>query len=552
MTGNVGGGQWSGESERAASVRAAGLPRRGNLVLLLPAQPLLTVSSSVPPPDNTRPLTATSGLTSGESRELLEEVSDSIPALISYLSVDGRYRFANRAYLDWFGVTPAEIIGRPVVEVVGESMWNASLPRFQEALAGHRVDYEVEAHYRYGTRRWVHVTYTPHRSPDGSVAGVVAMVSDITARKTAEEAARAANERMQLAISMAKAGTWDYDMVAGKLYWSDSHFRLLGLEPTPSREATMDMWQSRLPPEDLARFMAERQRAEREHGTLDTVYRIRRANGQFMWARATGRFLYDDAGKPVRFVGVFYDINESKETEQRLEKLVDERTAALRVKLSELEAFSYSLSHDLRGPLRSMYGFAKVLLTDYAPKLDDDARDYLRRIERGAQRLDQLVRDVLAYSQVAKDKYERMPIDLSVVVADVVHTLGNAKARFDIESPLPTVLGHGALLQQIFSNLLDNAVKFVRGGETAVVRVYARREGQFVRIFVEDEGIGVAPQHIERIFEIFGRVHAEGEYPGTGIGLAIVSKAAERLGGRVGVESNGTRGARFWVDLLPA
>lgn len=487
----------------------------------------------------------------GEDHELLFVVSDAIPALISYLSPDARYRFANRAYLDWFGVRPSELIGREVRELVGDAMWALAEPHFRQALAGQKIQFEAEAAYRLGARRWVHVSYSPHRRPDGSVAGVVAMVSDITPRRAAEEARRAAEERMQLAISMAGAGTWDYDLVAKKLHWSDSHFRLLGLEPTPNREATMDMWQSRLPAEDLARFMAERERAERERTTLDTVYRIRRANGQYMWARATGRFLYDDAGRPVRFVGVFYDINESKETEKRLERLVDERTAALRVKLAELEAFSYSLSHDLRGPLRTMYGFAKVLLEDHAPELDPEAQGHLKRIERGAARLDQLVRDVLAYSQVAKENFERAPVDLGTVVADVVHTIDNGAVRFEVETPLPTVLGHGALLQQIFSNLLDNAVKFARRGECAVVRVYARPNGKFVRIFVEDEGIGIEPQHFERIFEIFGRVHRDGEYPGTGIGLAIVRKAAERLGGHVGVASEPGRGTRFWVDLHP-
>lgn len=483
---------------------------------------------------------------------MLAVVSDAVPALISYLTPDGRYRFCNRAYLEWFGVTPEQVIGRKVSEVAGEEMWRASEPRFKEALAGRAVQHEVEAHYPNSSRRWVQVSYTPHRLADGTIAGVVAMVSDITARKFAEEAAHAAEERMQLAMSIADAGTWDYDITTGKLHWSDSHFRMLGLEPTPNGEATMEMWQSRFPPDDLARFQAERQRAEREHGTLSSVHQIRRYDDQFIWARAAGRFIYDEHGKAVRFVGVFYDITASKLAEERLEQLVRERTAALRVKLDELEAFSYSLSHDLRGPLRSMYGFAKILIEEYAHQLDPHAREYLHRIERGAQRLDQLVREILAYSHVAKGEFELVPVELSTVVADVVHALDTRSAQVEIEPSLPTVLGHSALLAQTFSNLIDNAVKFGRRGERSVVRVYSRPSGEFVRIIVEDEGIGIAPEHFERIFEIFGRVHPENEYPGTGIGLAIVKKAAERVGGKVGVESQINRGTRFWVDLRPA
>ena len=356
---------------------------------------------------------------------------------------------------------------------------------------------------------------------------------------------------MQLAMSIADAATCDFDIVTGKLHWSDSHFRMLGIEPTPNREATAEMWQSRVPPDDLARFMAERQRAEREHDTLSCVYRIRKDDGQTMWARAAGRFIYDERGQALRFLGVFSDITAAKEAEEQLEQLVRDRTAALSVKLGELEAFSYSLSHDLRGPLRSMYGFSKILLEDHASKLDVEAQDYLRRIERGAERLDQLVRDVLAYSKVAKEEFELAPIDLSTVIADVVQSLDMRSARLQVEAPLPKVLGHDALLLQIFSNLLDNAVKFSRRGGPPVVRVYARSEIDFVRVFVEDEGIGIAPNHFERIFEIFGRVYADREYPGTGIGLAIVRKAVERLGGSVGVESQLDRGTRFWVNLRP-
>lgn len=478
-------------------------------------------------------------------------MSDAIPALISYLTPDARYKFCNRAYSEWFGLKPEEVIGRRVVDLVGEAMWQVSEPRFKQALAGEQVEYEAEALYTHGPRRWVRVLYTPHRLPNGTVDGVVAMVLDITGRKAAEEAASAAEERMQLALDIADAGTWDYDVLTGKLYWSDSHFRMLGLEPTPNRQATMEMWQSRMPPEDLARFLAERARAEREHDTLLSVHRIRRGDGQFMWVRAAGRFVYDEHGKPIRFVGVLADVTDAKKTEARLEQLVQERTAALSVKLAELETFSYSLSHDLRGPLRSMYGFARVLLEDHAAKLDPDAQEYLRRIERGAQRLDQLVRDVLAYTHVTKDTIELVPMELSAVITDILHAFETRAAKIEIQPPLPLVLGHGALLLQIFSNLIDNAVKFARRGEPAVVRIYARVEGEFVRVFVEDEGIGIAPQHFERIFEIFGRVHAEHEYPGTGIGLAIVRKAAERLGGRAGVDPV-NRGARFWVDLRPA
>lgn len=490
-------------------------------------------------------------LPAAPSDDLLAVVN-AVPALISYLTPEGRYQFCNRAYTDWFGVSPDQLVGRRVAEFVGESMWRVSEPRFQQALAGRTVEYEVEAHYTTGPRRWVHVSYTPHRRADGAIAGVVAMISDITPRKAAEEAARAADERMQLAMSIAEAGTWDVDLVTGKGDWSDSYHCLLGREPATDSEGSLAMWEERVVPEHLALLRVEWKRAEQERDRLYSEHRLRTPGGELIWVRMAGRFFYDDAGRAVRFVGVYFDITEAKDAGSRMEQLVRDRTADLRVKLSELEAFSYSLSHDLRAPLRSMFGFAQVLLEEHAADLKPEAREYLRRIVRGAQRLDQLVRDVLTYSHVTKQQFELMPIDLSTVLDDVVQALDPHTARLNIERPLPRVEGHEALLMQLFSNLLANALKFIRLGQAPVVHIHSRQEGEFVRICVDDEGIGIAPEHFDRIFAIFGRVYPETEYEGTGIGLAIVRKAAERMGGAVGVESQLGQGTRFWVDLRPA
>jgi PAS domain S-box-containing protein len=238
-----------------------------------------------------------------------------------------------------------------------------------------------------------------------------------------------------------------------------------------------------------------------------------------------------------------------------LEATVEERTSELREKIGELEAFSYTVSHDMRAPLRGMQGYATALLEDYKDNLPEDAQQYLNRIYKSATRLDLLIQEVLTYSKVAKEVLTLHPVDLEALTLDVVQTypaLQTPSAIITIKGSLPKVLGHEAFLTQVISNLLNNAVKFVVPNVTPEVNIHADQANGFVRIWFEDNGIGIDPAHYNRIFEIFGRVYADKKFEGTGIGLAIVKKAVERMGGEIGVESQLGRGSRFWFTLKKA
>lgn len=232
-----------------------------------------------------------------------------------------------------------------------------------------------------------------------------------------------------------------------------------------------------------------------------------------------------------------------------LEQRVQERTAKLQQIVEELEAFSYSVSHDLRAPLRALVAYAEVLMEETAD-LSPDARDYAEKIARSAQRMDHLTQDLLTYTRVSRHGVTLDRVDLGTLVRDVVQTYPSIlrwSEHIELREPLPTVLGHAPSLMQCFSNLLDNAFKFASPGRTPRVIVSASVAGEFVRVLVTDNGIGIEPQHHERIFGIFERATRDAE--GTGIGLAIVRRAVERMGGRVGVQSVPGAGATFWLEL---
>jgi len=242
-----------------------------------------------------------------------------------------------------------------------------------------------------------------------------------------------------------------------------------------------------------------------------------------------------------------------RESRQGLEQRVRLRTAELEERNAELEAFAYSISHDLRAPLRAMQGFSLALLEDYGDRLDEAGRRYAQRVITAARTMDRLIDDLLAYSRLARAELRLVPLDLGRLVRSSLEQLdgemqGRAP-RVTVAEPLPAVVGHGATLVQVFVNLVANAIKFVPADRVPEVVVRAEPLGGRVRVWVEDNGIGIAAEHHERIFRVFERLHRAEDYPGTGIGLAIVRKGVERMGGRVGVESALGSGSRFWIEL---
>ena len=310
------------------------------------------------------------------------------------------------------------------------------------------------------------------------------------------------------------------------------------------------------------------------------------------------------------YCGLVIDISDRKQAEleikqlnENLEQKVKERTIQLQEVNRELEAFTYTVSHDLRAPLRAMQGLAQALQEDYSSYLDETGQEYTKRIVTAAARMDTLILDLLAYSRLGRSEIWLQRLSLDSAIAEVLKELQPeiqvAQAHITIESPLPIVKAHRTILVQVLINLISNAIKFVTADVQPQVRIWAEErvgeEGgqgsnlsslsphtpptsppphslggagtpssppphrpissktstskKWVRLWVEDNGIGIANQHQERIFRTFERLHGIESYPGTGIGLAIIKRGIERMGGSVGVESQLGQGSRFWIEL---
>ncbi|MGH8010329.1 MAG: sensor histidine kinase [Candidatus Binatia bacterium] len=269
-------------------------------------------------------------------------------------------------------------------------------------------------------------------------------------------------------------------------------------------------------------------------------------------------FTFHENGAPVGVIGIARDITAYKQMEKHrqalnteLEQRVAERTAALQRSNEDLERFAYMVSHDLQEPLRTVTSFIQLLDKRYKAQLDTDGAEFIDYALEGAQRMQQLIQDLLTYSRVGTQGQEFSETDCEAVLAQTLHVLQTAIAESGAEvthDPLPAVWANAMQVAQVFQNLLSNALKF-RGAEPLRIHLSARQDGQQWLFAVRDNGIGIEPRHAERIFVIFQRLHPRREYPGTGIGLAVCQKIVQRHGGRIWVESEPGKGSTFFFTI---
>jgi len=270
-------------------------------------------------------------------------------------------------------------------------------------------------------------------------------------------------------------------------------------------------------------------------------------------------------------------ITERKQFQAELERLVAERTARLQEMVGELEHFSYTITHDMRAPLRAMQGFAELFTEAYASGQQQDAAHFLQRVRTAATRMDRLITDALNYNKAIRQELPIEPVDPAGLLRGMLDTypeFQSPKAQVEIRGKFPRVMANEAGLTQCFSNLLGNAVKFAKPGQTPRIRIWAEPRwpsprtapsnslqpsrppilnpepsSHWVRIWIEDNGIGISQLLVPRVFDMFARGQTNCE--GTGIGLALVRKVMDRMGGKAGVESEEGQGSRFWLDLAP-
>ncbi len=364
-------------------------------------------------------------------------------------------------------------------------------------------------------------------------------------------------ERLRLAIEASQIGTWDWDIVTGRVHWDEYMGPLFGLQRGQAIE-TFEDFLGAVHPEDRARARETLSRTMSEPADYSVEFRIIWPDGSVHYLTTRGRS-YSEAGKLLRMTGVCVDITQSKRSEDEIRRLNEEleqrviaRTAELAAANKELESFTYSVSHDLRAPLRHINGFAQMLEEEFGEKLATEARRLLSRIRFGAQNMGQLVDDLLRLARVGRQELLRRRTPLNELVNQVIAELRSEHQGREVEwrvAPLPAVSCDPGLVKQVYTNLLSNAVKYTRTRSNAVIEVGVENRDGVDVLFVKDNGVGFDMKYAEKLFGVFQRLHRPDEFEGTGVGLAIVQRIVNKHGGRIWVAASPGAGACFTFTL---
>jgi PAS domain S-box-containing protein len=501
---------------------------------------------------------------SRESEAQLQTIVENLDEGVIVSGLDGRLLQWNRAALKLHGYSDSDQDRRSFTELIDtfelSTLDGAPVPVEQWPLARilrgenlhnlelrvHRIGSDWHRTFNYGG------TFV-HDANNQSLLAIVT-VNDITERKGAEEMLRGSEERYRRLFESNPNPMWVFDLeTLSFLAVNAAAVRHYGYSREEFRVMTL---KDIRPPEDVPALMDDL--SQKADGLEDpSQWRHRKKDGALIDVEITSHELLW-LGRPAKLV-LINDVTERKRAEEQIQQLnaeleerVVKRTAELEAANKELEAFSYSVSHDLRSPLRTVDGFSQAVLEDYGTKLPEEGRRYLRTIRQGAQRMGILIDDLLTFSRLSRLPLHKQTVDTAQLVRDSLEELDSERQGRKIDmciGDLPPCHGDSALLKQVWVNLLSNALKYTRKCDMAVVEAGCQSDNGENIYFVRDNGTGFDMQYVDKLFGVFQRLHRTDEFEGTGVGLAIVQRVVHRHGGRVWAEAAVDRGATFYFTL---
>lgn len=480
-----------------------------------------------------------------ERNTILESITD------GFVTIDRAWRFSyvNRTASKVIGLPKDELLGRFIQDIFPIEQFADSYVNYRKAMNENLTSHFTIERADIGS--WFDISAYPHKD------GIAVYFRDVSAKVLSERSLKISNERFELVSEFTNDAIWDWDVEQGTLFWSKGFQELFGYD-LASSPPSIDTWAEMVHPDDREEANGTLHRAminpECERWTSE--YRFRKADGTYAYTVDRGGFVRNEKGEATRMVGTMIDITERKRQQEALENLNEQliaQTRQLETSNSELEQFAYVASHDLQEPLRMVTSFLKQIERKYADQLDDKGKEYINYAVDGAKRMRQIILDLLDYSRLIRFEAELEMVNLNEVLNDIEHLnsgfIKENKAVI-LRDELPVLHTFKAPIQQIFQNLIHNAIKYRKQDVSPVVKISYTKLLNGLQLTISDNGIGINEKHFDRIFGIFQRLHNKKDYAGTGMGLSIVKRIVENLGGNVTVESKEHQGTTFYL-LLP-
>ncbi|OLP17330.1 hypothetical protein BST81_16120 [Leptolyngbya sp. 'hensonii'] len=464
--------------------------------------------------------------------------------LLCIADVNGYFRRLNRAWETTLGYTLDELEGRLFLDFVHPDDLAATLESLSTLEQQETVRSFVNRYRRKdGSYRYIEWYSRPY----GQL--IYAAARDVTEQKLTEQQLRHTSDRLTLAIKSGAIGIWDWDVQSNILTWDQRMHEMYGIKPD-GFGGIYQAWSNSLHPDDRAATEGAIQQALTGEKDYDPEFRVIHPDGTIHFIKAYGLVQRNSQGEPQRMIGINFDITDRRQADEQLRKTTAQLEAANR----ELEAFAYSVSHDLRAPLRAIDGFSTALLEDYGDLFNDEAREYFGYIRGGVQRMGLLIDDLLRLSRISRSNLQHSEVNLSDLAQGIITELQQSQPNRQIEvgiTPNAIVWADLNLMRIVLENLLQNAWKFTSHHATAHIEFGQLAHNAEMTYFVRDDGAGFDMAYASLLFGVFQRLHDTHEFPGTGIGLATVQRILHRHGGRVWAEGAVEQGATIYFTLPP-
>ncbi len=496
-----------------------------------------------------------------ESEQRYHTLARISPVGIFRTDANGVTTYVNPTWCKIAGMSPSQALGDGWLEAVHPEDRERLGRGWNESAHSRQPSY---ADYRFirpdGSTAWVMGQAVPEVGPNDQVTGYVGTITDITGRKQVEAALKASERQLSL-IYEKMSDVLFYLAIEGEerfrfISVNGAFLRVTGLKEEQVLGHTM---QEVIPPSSQALVLRNYRKVIRTKKPVSWEEVTKYPAGK-RYGEVTVSPVFDAEGSCTHLIGTVHDITDRKQAEEQIRKLnaelerrVEERTAQLEAANKELESFSYSVSHDLRAPLRAISGFAEIISRRHRASLNEEGRHYFDNIVQASEHMGHLIDDLLTYARLGRSGVRHEPVPLGSLLNDICNhaspTLTQTGGTLTLQKGMPTITGDTTLLSQVFINLVENALKYHKPGEPPHIAITWESENHSIIVKVADEGIGIPEEYHEKIFHVFQRLHSDDQYPGTGIGLASVKKSVELLGGKVWVESQPGLGSTFFIRL---